>query len=129
MGSEEQPPDGEAERDYESSQSVDYRGDFKPELVQLLSRLRSQGEAGDGEGSGDPITQEMLEELLQNSAELDMAADQSETRNVSGTFADNLLKRGGAEPAQDTGVRAGAPHPSRRAGGLAGAIRAAVVRI
>ena len=94
-GSEEQPPDGEAERDYESSQSVDYRGDFKPELVQLLSRLRSQGEAGDGEGSGDPITQEMLKELLQNSAELDMAADQSETRNVSGTFADNLLKEAG----------------------------------
>ena len=94
---EEQPPEGEPdlEQDYESSQNVDYRGDFKPELVQLLSRLRSQGEAGDVEESREPITQEMLEELLQKSAELDMAPDQSDIRNVGGAFAKNMLREAG----------------------------------
>ena len=37
--------------DYESPDDVDYRGDFKPEMVQLLSQMRGQPEAGDEDGS------------------------------------------------------------------------------
>ena len=63
----------DGESDYESSEEVEYRGDFKPELVQLLSQLRMQDQQSAGETQGEPITQEQLEELLQNSAELESA--------------------------------------------------------
>ena len=85
----------EGEQDYDSSQEVDYRGDFKPELVQLLTQLRMQDGAGDA--SGDPITQEQLEELLQNSAELDLQAVEGDLQDTQGMFADNLLKEAGMQ--------------------------------
>ncbi|MCH8309202.1 MAG: VWA domain-containing protein, partial [Chloroflexi bacterium] len=86
-------PDDES--DYESSEEVEYRGDFKPELVQLLAQLRMQDQQSAGEASGEPITQEQLEELLQNSAELDLQAVQGDIQNSQGLFADNLLKEAG----------------------------------
>ena len=86
-------PDGEQE--YDPSQEVEYRGDFKPELVQLLTRLRMQPQEQVGEANGEPITQEMLEELLANSAELDLQAAQGDVQNSSGQFANNLLKEAG----------------------------------
>lgn len=85
----EMRPEGEDE--YDSTSEVEYRGDFKPELVQLLTQLRMQQEQA-GEGTGDSITAEQLEELLKNSAELDLQAMQGEIQNSSGTFADNILK-------------------------------------
>lgn len=85
----------DSESDYESSEEVDYRGDFKPELVQLLTQLRMQDQQSAGEASGEPITQEQLEELLQNSAELDLQAVQGDIQNSQGLFADNLLKEAG----------------------------------
>ena len=86
------PPD---EQEYESSEEVEYRGDFKPELAQLLAQLRMQQEQG-GEG-GEPITQEMLEELLKNSAELELEAAQGRAQNISSQFANNLLKEAGLD--------------------------------
>ena len=95
MGMEiESRPEGE--QDYDSSQEVDYRGDFKPELVQLLTQLRMQQD-GAGDASGDPITQEQLEELLQNSAELDLQAVEGDLQDTQGMFADNLLKEAGMQ--------------------------------
>ena len=88
-------PDGEQE--YESSEEVDYRGDFKPELVQLLTQLRMQQQEGGGDASGEPITQEQLEELLQNSAELDLQAVEGDIQDTQGMFADNLLKEAGMQ--------------------------------
>ncbi|MDP7534179.1 MAG: hypothetical protein QGI88_10480, partial [SAR202 cluster bacterium] len=85
----------DSEQEYESIEDVDFRGDFKPELVQLLSQLRMQDQDSVGEASGDPITQEQLEELLQNSAELDLQAVQGDIQNSQGLFADNLLKEAG----------------------------------
>ena len=94
MGMEmEMRPEGE--QDYDSSEEVDYRGDFKPELVQLLTQLRMQDGAGDS--SGEPITQEQLEELLQNSAELDLQAVEGDLQDTQGMFADNLLKEAGMQ--------------------------------
>ena len=85
----------DAEQDYESSEEVDYRGDFKPELTQLLTQLRMQ--EGGAEGEGEPITQEQLEELLQNSAELDFEAVEGDIQETQGMFADNLLKEAGLQ--------------------------------
>ena len=86
----------EGEQDYDSSEEVDYRGDFKPELVQLLTQLRMQQD-GAGDASGEPITQEQLEELLQNSAELDLQAVEGDLQDTQGMFADNLLKEAGMQ--------------------------------
>ncbi|MDA1257758.1 MAG: hypothetical protein O3C10_07930, partial [Chloroflexi bacterium] len=57
------------EESYDSPEDVDYRGEFKPEMAQLLSQLSM--DASDFDGEPEPITQEQLEELLQNSAELE----------------------------------------------------------
>ncbi len=85
----------EGEEEYESIQDVEFRGDFKPELVQLLTRLRMQQQGQGGEGQMEAITQEMLEELLKNSAELDLQAIQGDIQNTSGVFANNILKEMG----------------------------------
>ena len=86
---------GADEEEYDSSQEVEYRGDFKPELAQLLTQLRMQQEESAGETSGEPLTQEMLEEMLKNSAELDLQAVQGDVQNSTGLFANNLLKEAG----------------------------------
>lgn len=83
------------EENYESTENVDYRGDFKPELVQLLTQLRMQEQESSNQTNSEPISQEQLEELLQNSAELDLEAIQGDIKNSDGLFADNLLKEAG----------------------------------
>jgi hypothetical protein len=90
------PDDGaEGEQEYSPSQDVDYRGDFKPELVQLLTQLRMQKEGQKGEASTEPITQEMLEELLKNSTELDILGAEGDAQKSTGSFVDNVLKEVG----------------------------------
>ena len=84
----------EDEQEYDSSENVEYRGDFKPELAQLMTQLRMQQQEG-GESSAEPMTQEMLEEMLKNSAELEMQAVQADLQNTSGLFANNILKEAG----------------------------------
>ena len=91
----------EGEEEYDSTQEVEYRGDFKPELVQLLTKLRMQQEQT-GEASGQAITQEQLEELLKNSAELDLQAVEGEVQNSSGLFADNILQEAGLNQPQSS---------------------------
>ena len=86
------------EMDYSSPQEVDYRGEFKPELSQLLSQaqLVDGSEFGDEVGEMTPLTQEQLEELMRNSAELDMESQEGEGgEEVSPELAEmmeNLLK-------------------------------------
>ena len=82
------------EQEYETSQDVDYRGDFKPEMVQLLEQLRLQkGTEGSADGDTQEITQEMLQELIQNSAELDLdAMEFGEAEDMTADMAQNMLK-------------------------------------
>jgi nitric oxide reductase activation protein len=57
---------------YESPDTAAYRGDFKPELVQLIEKL------ADPEGSepdGMPLTREQILELLENSVEIEFEED------------------------------------------------------
>ncbi len=90
----EEDPDAE---DYDSPQPVEYRGDFKPELTQFLERLRSQGQGEEGEQEGDPITQEMLEQLLETSVELAQPSPEGETRSLTDEMTENMLKEVGLQ--------------------------------
>ena len=58
------------ESPYESPEQVDYRGDFKPELVQVIANLRETSESD--EEAGVPIDPEALRRLAEESAELDL---------------------------------------------------------
>ena len=79
---------------YEAPEPVDYRGDFKPEMVQLLTKLQM----GDQQGDGQPISKEMLEQLLQESAELELDAEQGDINSSMTMFAQNLMKEAGTPP-------------------------------
>ena len=93
----EQRSEGQdGEESYESPDPVDYRGDFKPEMVQLLTRL--QADSSDQNGEAQPMTQEMLEQLLQDSDELELDAEQGDITDAMTTFAQNIMKEAGAPP-------------------------------
>ena len=85
---------GEGES-YDSPDPVDYRGDFKPEMVQLLTRLQMDPNQ---QGEAQPISREMLEQLLQESAELELDAEQGDIDSSMTQFAQNLMKEAGAPP-------------------------------
>lgn len=85
--------DGE-ESEYESPETVDYRGDFKPELVQVIANLRETSE-GDEE-AGASIDPEALKRLAEESTEINLenvvdgAIDESAGMFVSELMSDIL---------------------------------------
>ena len=85
----------EGEEDYNPSEDVDYRGDFKPELAQMMTELRMQKQGESDSMEGEQITQEMLEEMLKSSAEVDLEAGEGGMEEATGAFADNMLKEAG----------------------------------
>jgi nitric oxide reductase activation protein len=74
LHADEELPEGD-EVPYESPDPFEYRGEFKPELVQLLEELADQEGT---EQSGAPLTREEILELLENSAEIEFAEDADE---------------------------------------------------
>ena len=84
---------------FENPPQPDFRGDFKPELVQLMAKLKLQQEGG--AYAGGALTKEQLMELLQNSVELSISemADGDIDQSL-GMFLDNLQKEAGT-PAGD----------------------------
>ena len=51
--------------EYQSPQDVDYRGEFKPELTQLLNQLRmSQEDASGQQMPAQPVSLDQLEQFL-----------------------------------------------------------------
>ncbi|MEK7778216.1 MAG: hypothetical protein AAB303_06295, partial [Chloroflexota bacterium] len=87
--------ENQQEENYESPPQVDYRGDFKPELSQLLAQLRlRQGQGGQQQGS--PLTKEMLEQLLANNPELELDAESGHLDTDLQMFAENILKSANA---------------------------------
>ncbi len=94
---------GEGEEDYESPQEVDFRGDFKPELVQLLMKLRENAQGGDaGKMSPAQLTPEQLAELLEKSVEIDLdAMMEGDLDATTGMFMSNLMKEAGT-PSSDS---------------------------
>ena len=93
---EEQLAGDQQEEPYESSQQAEYRGDFKPQLVQLLNRLREDPAQRDGETQ--PLSREMLEQLLQESAELELDPESSSASGSMGKFAQNMMMEVGVPP-------------------------------
>ena len=96
-GGQGQGGQGDTEQPYESPQEVDFRGDFKPELVQLLNRLRMD-QKQQMEGEPQPITKEMLEQLLKDSSDLDLDADEGSLQSSMEMFAQNMMKEAGVPP-------------------------------
>ncbi len=84
---------------YESPEKVGFRGDFKPELVQLLMRLRQDDRPGESGGGEAPLSPEQLKELIEKSAEITLSdlAD-GDLAVTSGMFVDNLMKEAEARP-------------------------------
>jgi nitric oxide reductase NorD protein len=82
------------DQDYDSPEPVDFRGDFKPELVQLLMRLRDDVQPDMGPLSA--LTPEQLKELLENSAEISIGAmAEGDLASTIGLFLSNLEKEAG----------------------------------
>jgi hypothetical protein len=87
-------PSGD-EQDYESPQPVDFRGDFKPELVQLLMRLRLQ-DGKEGPDGLSPLSAEQLKELMEKSVEISVdAVAEGDLSSTIGLFLSNLEKEAG----------------------------------
>ena len=91
-----QPMPAGEEVDYKSPEQVDFRGDFKPELVQLLMRLRlKEGEVSE-DGTLSPLTAEQLKEMLEKSVEITVGAmAEGDLASTIGLFLSNLEKEAG----------------------------------
>ena len=87
----------EGEENYESYEEVDYRGDFKPELVQLMMKLREDAMTGEaGKQNVQQLTPEQLQELLEKSVEIDLdAMMEGDLDQTTGQFLSNLMKEAG----------------------------------
>lgn len=94
-GGEAPMPRG-GEQPYESPEQVDFRGDFKPELVQLLMRLRLKDGEVSQDGQLSPLTQEQLKEMLEKSVEITVGAmAEGDLASTIGLFLSNLEKEAG----------------------------------
>ena len=81
------------EENYSPADPVEYQGDFKPELGQLLTEmLTATGEEGLGEGEEiQGLTQEQIEELVQNSPDLE-TKESDENPEVDASENQELLE-------------------------------------
>ncbi len=89
----------EAELAYTSPPEVDFRGDFKPEVVQLLMKLKLRSSE---QGSDDPmpaLSPEALKELMEKWMEIDIACVWAgDITDSVGLFVNNLLNEAGTAP-------------------------------
>jgi hypothetical protein len=90
-------PSEELEEEYNSPEPVEYQGDFKPELGQLLTEMLTvEGDDMLGEGEEmQGLTQEQIEELVKNSPDLETkeADENSELDSEANQeLLENLMK-------------------------------------
>jgi nitric oxide reductase NorD protein len=90
------------EQPYSSPPKVDYRGEFNPELAQLISRLIEMRK--DQGAKGNPVSREDLERLLAGESPMDLLAEAGDLEH-SGIFITEAMK---------TGNQMGTPDPSLR---------------
>jgi hypothetical protein len=79
-------PEG-VELAYRSPGRPGYRGDFKPELVQLLGRLAEPHPTAE---DGSPLTREQILELLEASTEIELGADSEDAGEELETLLANI---------------------------------------
>ncbi|HXG43046.1 MAG TPA: hypothetical protein VNL95_10035 [Dehalococcoidia bacterium] len=78
------------EQPYQSPQPVEFRGEFKPELVQLLGRLRQERQ---GQQPPSPISPEQIKALLEKSVEIDLQdGGEQDLQQSSNMFLTNLKR-------------------------------------
>ena len=81
-------PHGE-ETDFEAPPQPEFRGDFKPEIVQLMMKLKQQAQGE--EPMGGQLTQEQLEALLEKSVEITISdIAEGDIASSMGMFLTNL---------------------------------------
>ncbi|MPZ47868.1 MAG: VWA domain-containing protein [Dehalococcoidia bacterium] len=108
-------PDDEEEMDYNSPGDVDFRGDFKPEMVQLLERMRNDEKKDEDDAEKAELTPEQIKELLEKSVEVDMEDEESMS-----DFIENLEKEAGQslqyeDPPEDQEVQTMPPTETSQA--------------
>ena len=85
-------PEGETEQEYQSPQEVDFRGEFKPELSQMLANLRDQPSKAESEMEVSGISAEDLKQMLEKSVEVQVSeAQEGDVSQTTSMFIDNLL--------------------------------------
>ncbi len=78
------------EQPYESPQPVEFRGQFKPELVQLLAKLRQERRS---QGQPPTISPEQLQELLKKSVEIELQdGGEADLQQSTQLFLTNLQR-------------------------------------
>ena len=107
--------DASDETSYDSPDTVDFRGDFKPELVQTLNKLR-EGTGMSADGDQQELDQDQLEQLLKDNPE--MAEGENEDMDFAALFAQNMLREAGlSQPTSQPGQGYGAMQHVEEAGG------------
>jgi nitric oxide reductase NorD protein len=114
-------PAESAEQPYQSPRDVEYRGDFKPELTQLLAQLRQTQEQSNLQGNSisQNLTAEQLAELLKRSGELEINTVEGQITTGASQFANNLLKEAGfVQPKDQSSPNQFLPHNDDDEGSL-----------
>jgi hypothetical protein len=94
-------PSGEGGQEYQSPGDVEFRGDFKPELVQMLDNLRQDPSNADGATEVNGMTREELQQFLEQSVEIDLSeAQEGEINQSASAFVDNLLTEAAKQQAR-----------------------------
>jgi len=89
----------EEELAYTSPPEVDFRGDFKPELVQLLMKLKLRSSEQESNGPMPALSPEALRELMEKWMEIDITCVWAgDITDSVGLFVNNLLNEAGAAP-------------------------------
>ncbi|MCH7553298.1 MAG: VWA domain-containing protein [Chloroflexi bacterium] len=92
-----EPPEGKEEQDYKSPQRVEFRGEFKPELVQALENLRNDPSKARNAMDQTQLSSEELQQMLQKSVEVDVSEVEEGDLESSGKFIDNLMQEAARE--------------------------------
>ena len=100
-GQGDAPPKGRVEEEYNRPQQVEFRGDFKPELVQALENLKQDASKSESDMRQTGISPEDLKQMLQNSAEIEISeVEQGEIDRSMGMFVDNLINEAAKQQAK-----------------------------
>ncbi|MSQ31753.1 MAG: VWA domain-containing protein [Dehalococcoidia bacterium] len=91
------------ETEYKSPQKVEYRGEFKPELVQALNEMRKQNEEDSEEEDGKPeFDEEALKEMLKDSTEIEqMEGSEQDMMELTEEMIEKLMQEAASQDDQD----------------------------
>ncbi len=93
-------PSSSEEMAFATPPQPEFRGDFKPELVQLLARLKNKQD-GEQDGAMTPLTKDQIMQMLENSTELSISEwTEGDIGDSLGMFLENLEREAGQQAQQ-----------------------------